>query len=187
METTHLHIKNMVCPRCIYIVNDELQSLGISIEHIELRYAKVSIPENVTLSDIDKKLNQFGFKLICDKEEILIEHIHNKIVEYILLIENGKAKKTLSAYLADQLNHNYNSLSKAFSHHENMTIENRYIDLKIERVKELLEDGDMNISEIARRLGYSSVHYLSNQFKQWTGATPSRWKKRFIKKLNGIH
>ncbi|HLF34358.1 MAG TPA: AraC family transcriptional regulator [Cyclobacteriaceae bacterium] len=186
METVLLHIKNMVCPRCIYIVEKELRDLGISVHHIELRLASVSIPANISFEDIDERLTPYGLKLIKDKDEIQVENIKKKIDEYILSLESKKINIRLSAFIGGEMRQNYYKLSKLFSFFESMSIDRYYIDRKIERIKELLEDDELNISEIAQSLGYSSVHYLSNQFKNVTGITPTEHKNIFKTKL-GCH
>lgn len=183
MRETSLHIKNMVCPRCIYIVEHELKDLGIEIHHIELRLVRVSIPDDVSLDDIDERLTPFGFRLLKDKEEIVVENVKKKIDEYIGLLETNDAKNTMSSFISEEIGKNYNHLSKLFSFFESRTIEHYYIERKINRIKELLEDDELNISEIAHRLGYSSVHYLSNQFKSVTGITPTEHKNIFKSKM----
>ena len=184
MKKINLHIKKMVCPRCIYIVEHELSDLGIEVHHIELRLVNVTIPDDVSLDDIDQRLSPFGFRLLKDKDEITVENIKKKIDEYIRLTENNEIKNTLSSFIANEIGKNYNYLSKLFSFFESRTIEHYYIDRKINRIKELLEDDELNISEIAHRLGYSSVHYLSNQFKSVTGITPTEHKNMFKSKLD---
>lgn len=173
----------MVCPRCIYIVENELKELGIEIHHIELRLAHVTIPDNISLDDIDNRLTPYGFKLLKDKDEILVDSVKNKVVEYINLLENNRIKTALSTYVSEEIGKNYNNISKLFSFFESETIEHFYIKKRIERIKELLEDDELSISEISHRLGYSSVHYLSNQFKKITGITPSEHRKIFKEKL----
>jgi AraC-like DNA-binding protein len=59
---------------------------------------------------------------------------------------------------------------------EGTTIEKYFIAQKIEKVKELLVYDELSLSEIADQLGYSSVAYLSSQFKKVTGLTPTYYK-----------
>src|SRR5699024_6631404 len=82
----------------------------------------------------------------------------------------------LSEYLSSELHQNYSALSNLFSAVEGITIERYHILQKIEKVKELLVYNELSLSEIASQLNYSSVAYLSNQFKKVTGLTPSHFK-----------
>src|SRR5690606_10054045 len=84
---------------------------------------------------------------------------------------------TLSEYITQEFHQDYSALSNLFSQVEGITIEKYYILQKIEKVKELLVYDELSLSEIAFLLNYSSVAYLSNQFKKVTGLTPSRFKK----------
>lgn len=169
----------MVCPRCIYIVENELFMMGIKIYHIELGIARVSVPEHVSPDDIDERLIPFGFRVLRDKNEIIVETVKKKINSYISDLENKRIRTNISTFLSRELGRNYNYLSKLFTKYEWKTVEDYYIEKKIERIKQLMVEDELNISEIASQLGYSSVHYLSNQFKQHTGFTPKQYKNRF--------
>lgn len=177
MKTIHLHIKNMVCPRCILVIQNELKTLGAEILTLRLGYASLSLPESVTKKQISSGLHKYGFELLEDKEHILLEQIKLSIQEYIQTLEISVKGIMLSEYLAQDLGKNYNLLSKLFSKQEGETIETYYINKRIERVKELLQYEELNLSEIAMKLGYSSVHYLSSQFKRVTGLSVSEFKE----------
>ena len=119
-----------------------------------------------------------GFEIVKDESTILLEKIKINLIKYLTLIEDEKYKtEPLSKFLTGQIGKNYSLLSKHFSKYTNKTIERHLIDLKIERVKELLDYNELTLSEIAIRLGYSSVHYLSSQFKKITGKSASNYKK----------
>lgn len=177
MKTIHLHIKNMVCPRCILVVQNELKTLGADILTLRLGYASVRLPDDVTKKQISSGLHKYGFELLEDKDNILLEQIKLSIQEYIQTLEISVKEIMLSEYLARELGKNYNLLSKLFSKQEGETIETYYINKRIERVKELLQYEELNLSEIAMKLGYSSVHYLSSQFKRVTGLSVSEFKE----------
>lgn len=172
-----LFIKNMVCDRCIMVVQNELDKLGLDVKTIRLGEVVLekepAAGEKEQLRDV---LLSLGFKLIDDKKSRIIEKIKTIIIELVHHQDND-AKTNLSAVLSAGLQHDYNYLSNLFSEVEGTTIEKYFIAQKIERVKELLVYDELSLSEIAFRLNYSSVAYLSNQFKKVTGLTPSHFKQ----------
>lgn len=172
-----LHIKNMVCNRCIMVVNDELEKLGLHPASVEL--GEVVLSEE--LSDIQKDqvksvLEKVGFELIDNRKSQLIERVKTLLIELVHR-QNNQLNTNLSDYLSQQLGHDYSSISTLFSEVEGTTIEKYYIAQKIERVKELLVYDELSLSEIAHLLNYSSVAHLSKQFKKTTGLTPSHFKQ----------
>ena len=172
-----LFIKNMVCNRCIMVVQNELDKLGLAVKNIKL--GEVTLDKEPTAEEkdkLDKALVLLGFELIDDKKSRIIEKIKNIIIE-LVHHQNNDAKTNLSDVLSSQLHHDYNYLSNLFSEIEGTTIEKYFIAQKIEKVKELLVYDELSLSEIAFRLNYSSVAYLSNQFKKVTGLTPSYFKQ----------
>lgn len=172
-----LHIKNMVCPRCITVVQNTLEDIGLEVLEVELGMALIDTGEELPLDTISKRLKEHGFELIHKKDQQLIEQIKKVLIQYVQELEESEQSPKLSDYLSDQLHQNYSSLSSLFSENEEITIEKYVIHLKIERVKELLSYGEMTLSEIAYQLNYSSVAYLSNQFKQITGMSVTDYKK----------
>ena len=172
-----LYIKNMVCNRCKMVVKDQLIKFGthpVSVELGEVEIAEeLSVPQKEVLN---KVLQSFGFELIDDKKSRLIEKIKNTIVE--LVQSDASLKQNLSTQISQLLHHDYSFLSNLFSEIEGTTIEKYFIAQKIERIKELLKYDELSISQIADQLGYSSVAYLSNQFKKETGLTPSFYKSQ---------
>jgi AraC-like DNA-binding protein len=171
-----LFIKNMVCSRCKMVVKAELEKLNLHTLSVNL--GEVEIVEeldNVTKHKVGGALQSVGFLLIDDKRSRLIERIKTLIVE-LVHSSNNELKTNLSEFLSSRLHHDYNYISNLFSEVEGTTIEKYFIAQKIERVKELLVYDELSLSEIAYRLNYSSVAYLSNQFKKVTGLTPSHFK-----------
>jgi len=188
-NTMILHIKNMVCPRCVMVVRQTLEELGFEVLEVELGQALVQVDESISMDRVEEKLKKYGFELIRDKNQQLVEQIKTLMIRFIEESEQSEESPKLSDYLAKELHQNYSSLSSAFSESQNTTIEKYLIHLKIERVKELLSYGEMTLSEIAYRLNYSSVAYLSNQFKKITGMSVTDYKKArdsFRKPLDGI-
>ena len=166
----------MVCNRCILVVKNELEKLGfqtlsISLGEVELKN-DLSETEKTSL---DNHLKTFGFELIDDKKSRLIGQIKSSIIE-IIHQNNSELKSNLSDYLSSKLHHDYTYLSNLFSEVEGTTIEKHFIAQKIEKVKELLVYDELSLSEIAYQMNYSSVGYLSNQFKKVTGLTPTHYK-----------
>lgn len=182
----------MVCERCIRVVRDELEKIGLHICHIELGKAEIEqVNSNLPLEEIRHVLLDNGFDLVEDKKGKLIEGIKKAV---ILLIHQGSDAQPLninySDYLSQQLAADYHYLSSLFSSVENITIEHYIILQKIERTKELLKYNDDTLSEIAYKLGYSSVQHLSNQFKKVTGMTASRFRTmttNLRKPLDKVH
>ena len=177
MIKSKLYIKNMVCDRCISAVRSELHSIGLEIEHIQLGEVDVITDTLIDLELISKRLQSQGFELIDDQKSQLINRLKSSIIEEIRADQpHRKANENFSSYLANILNTDYTQLSKTFSSLEGRTIEKYIIAQKIEYVKELLMYNELSLSEIAWKLDYSSVQYLSNQFKKATGLTPSNFK-----------
>ena len=177
-----LHIKNMVSNRCKLIVQSELEKLGINYTAIKLGVAEITEdipPEKRNL--LDSNLKKSGLSLIEDKKGMLVEKIKNVIIELVHYSED-QIKVNFSDYLSEKLIYDYTYLANLFSEHQGITIEHYYLNHKIERVKELLIYDELNVTEIAYKLHYSSVAHLSNQFKKITGLTPSHYKHLKVKK-----
>lgn len=179
----------MVCPRCVTVVEDTLRDLGFKIVDVELGRAKVEVGDPIPREKIEAELRNHGFSLIKGKHQQLVEQIKTLLIAYIEKLEESDNQPKLSDYLSDELHKNYSSLSSVFSESEDTTIEKYLIHLKIERVKELLSYEQMTLSEIAYQLNYSSVAYLSKQFKEVTGMSVTDYKKArdsFRKPLDGL-
>ena len=166
----------MVCSRCKMVVKAELEKAGFHPLTVEL--GEVEIKEQLTsdtLQQLDKALRNLGFEIIDDRKSRIIEKIKNTIVE-LIHHSNENISVNLSDYISKKVNYDYNYLSNLFSEVEEITIEKYFIAQKIEKVKELLKYDELTLSQIADRLCYSSVAYLSNQFKKQTGLSPSYYK-----------
>lgn len=177
METSKVHIKNMVCNRCIMVVSNIFKDEGINDAQVQLGMVKVLNPIHVEkLKQISLKLTDAGFEIINDAKNKIIEQVKNVTIDFIYK-HPIDVKVNFSDYLKDKLNFDYNYLSTLFSSVEGTTIEKYMINLKTEHVKELLVYDEKTLSEIAYEMGYSSVAHLSGQFKRVTGFTPSYFKK----------
>ena len=178
IESKKLFIRNMVCNRCRSVVQGELAKIGlvpldVQLGEIELK----TVPTSRQLEELKPALLQHGFELIDNGKSRLISQIKKVIIEHVHYREEGKLKVNFSDYLISKLNKDYHYLSNLFSEVEGITIEKFMINQKIEKVKELLVYDELSLSEIADKLGYSSVAHLSSQFKKVTGLTPSHFKR----------
>jgi len=168
------------------LVKAELTKHGLNYKSVELGEAEIM--ENITpekWNELNAALKKSGIELMDDKKSILIEKIKKVIIELVHYTDEP-LEINFSEYLSQKLNHDYTYLANLFSESQGTTIEHFLITHKIERVKELLVYNELNISEIAWKLGYSSVAHLSNQFKKMTGLTPSFFKKIKDKKLGNL-
>ena len=177
-SATTLYVKNMVCPRCIKVVNEELRRLGLDVRSVALGEVIVSGKKvDLPIGQIEKALEENGFELIEDKRVKMIENIKHAVLK---LVQNDYERNPIrlkdSEFIAQEVGVEYHSLSSLFSSVEGITIEHYIILQRIERAKELLRYGEMTLSEISYALGYKSVQYLSNQFKNVTGMTPTKFK-----------
>lgn len=181
-----LHIRNMVCPRCIRAVREALEQSGLEVKSVCLGEAEVSgEPTEEQKSRLADVLQALGFELLEDRKSRIIEGIKNCIVR-LVRSEEVVPDTNLSDYLSEKLGLDYRYLSTLFSETEGRTVEKFFIAQKIERVKELLVYDELTLSEIAFRLGYSSVAHLSAQFKRMTGLTPSLYKRMGDKKRRSL-
>ncbi len=168
----------MVCNRCIKVVNEELEKLGVAIKNISLGEVETEqSTETLPLVKIKEVLESNGFELIENKKAKAVEKIKSFLIKTIYENETVISEThKYSQLIEKELGLDYNYLSSLFSAQESITIEQYIILQKIERAKELLKYGELTLSEIAYKLGYSSVQHLSNQFKKITGFTASQFK-----------
>ena len=176
----------MVSIRCKMLVKAELEKLGIQYKKVELGEVDLEREISPELWDtLNTNLKRSGIELMESKKSVLIEKIKNVIIELVHYSEEPLTIK-FSEYLSQKLNHDYTYLANLFSESLGITIEHYLIVHKIERVKELLIYDELNITEIAWKMHYSSVAHLSNQFKKITGLTPTFFKKLKDKKRNAL-
>ena len=177
----NLYIKNMVCNRCIMVVKQELENLGLNPIHVTMGEAVLKKNPSVKkMQQLNSRLFQLGFEILDDQKQKQIEKIKSLLIKKV---QSGDVEEhfSISEYLSTALHKEYSYISRLFSEVEGITVEQFFILQKTEKVKELLVYGEQNLSEISFFLGYSSVAHLSNQFKKTTGLTPSAFL-RIIKK-----
>ncbi|WP_439882740.1 helix-turn-helix domain-containing protein [Pontibacter sp. MBLB2868] len=181
-----LYIKYMVSLRCKLMVKEELNKLGLQYLLVDL--GTVELLEDITSEQriqFKTNLEKSGLELLDDKKSILIERIKGVIIEMIHYSDEFP-KANYSDYISQKLNHDYTYLANIFSEVSGITIQQFIILHKIERVKELLLYKELNLTEIAHRLHYSSVAHLSNQFKKVTGLSPSFYKQLKQKRMSNL-
>ena len=161
------------------VVQNELLKLDLHPILVQMGVVRLEEDEldEEKLQILNQQLNTLGFELLDNSRTRLIDQIKNLIIERIYRSDNPEQKVNWSKLISDQIFHEYNYLSTLFSSVEGITIEQYIIRQKIERVKELIFYEELNLSEIANKLGYSSMAHLSAQFKKITGQTPSQFKK----------
>ena len=176
----------MVSNRCKMAVKEELKKLQLHFMVVDL--GEVEIMENISMEQrhlLKAALLKSGLELMDDKKSMLIEKIKNAIIEMVHH-STENIKINFSDYLSQKLNYDYTYLSNLFSEVQGTTIEQFIISHKTERIKELIIYGELNITEIAWKMNYSSVAHLSSQFKKVTGLSPSHFKKLKDKRRNPI-
>lgn len=169
-------IKNMVCLRCVESVSDLANSLQLPVEDVKI--GKINFKRDLTqneLSGLSNELEKKGFELVKNRNQEIVTGIKSVLIDYLQHIEETDQPEKLSTFLSRNMPYNYSYLSQVFSREKEFTIEHYLIHLKIERVKELLEYKKYTLSEIAWKLNYSSVQYLSNQFKSVMGKTVTEY------------
>lgn len=166
----------MVCIRCQMVVKSELEKLGLPYVYVRIGEADIiGDVKQEQLEHLKVDLKKAGLVLMDNKKSILVEKIKSAIIELVHYSEE-QIKVNLSDYLSEKLNYDYTYLANLFSEVKGITIEKFYLTHKIERVKEFIVYDELNLTEIAYKMNYSSVAHLSNQFKKFTGLTPSHFK-----------
>lgn len=177
MDKTSLYIKNMVCNRCIWAVQRELRNIDLNPIKVTLGEAIIEgFIEQKMYTQLDKNLQSIGFELIDNKKSKLIESIKTEVINYIHYDLELTGNVNFSQHITQKLGYDYSYLSTLFSSVEGLTIEKYIILQRVEKVKELLIYDELTLSEIAYRIGYSSVQHLSNQFRKTIGMSPTQFK-----------
>jgi AraC-like DNA-binding protein len=190
-EPKEFWIKNMVCNRCLKVIKQELQELGITILSLELGRLLVEAPNktnNKIISDVTTMLLTNDFEIVHSEEEMLVEKIKIILIEQLQELPLHIKLKT-SEMLTSNLHRDYKALSKLFSANEKTTIEKYFIKLKIEKAKELIQLKQYSFSDISYLLDYSSVNHLSRQFKEVVGMSmtdyknTANWERNFFDEI----
>lgn len=178
VEITQLHIKNMVCPRCVMVVKQAFEQ--IEVEPLSVELGEVKLKSELSpyqLNKLDHLLAENGFERIDDKKVRMMEKIKTLVIDTIHHRDPYDTHIQWSSYLSEQLHYDYNYLSGLFSSMAGITLEQYIIRQKMEKVKEFLFYDELSVKEIAYKMGFSSVAHLSNQFKKIIGMSPTEFKK----------
>ena len=167
----------MVCSRCVIVVKQQLLKQKLQPAIVSMGEVELQKPLSQTqLLQLNTGLKELGFEILDNQKQKQIETIKSLLIKKV---QSGEVEEhfSISVFLTQALNKDYSYISRLFSEVEGITVEQYFILQKIEKVKEWLVYGEQNLSEISYSLGYSSVAYLSAQFKKVTGLTPSHFKK----------
>ena len=182
-----ISIKNMVCDRCQMIVRQQLESLGFTVKRVGLGHAEITPdPDDEQLQLIAAALKVPGFELINKETDKTVEAIKNVVIELVHHSDLSEMTISWSDLIASRIGKDYAHLSRLFSNSQDTTIERFIIGQKVEKIKELMEYGELNLNEIAYQMGYSSSAHLSTQFKSVTGVTPSQYKSSADKERRSL-
>lgn len=173
----HIRIKNMLCSCCVRVVRSLLESSGILVESLEPGKAVILLPDGIDdLTPVDHILSDAGMGLIRGREEIMVESVKQNVIDLIHRMNNVNSIVQKSDFLVEKTGMSFQYLSRLFARHYPVTLEKYIILNKIERIKELIDQGEFTLSEIAYMMDYNSVHYLSGQFKKYTGYSVTEYK-----------
>ena len=178
MDEVTLRVRGMVCARCIDVVRTELT--GLDFEVIDLQLGIIRLRGSLhpgDLTRIESALTKQGFSLIYDQKISVHQRVKTFLDTFFELNDLSEPKARLSVRLQHELGLDYDTISGQFARAEGITLEKYIINRRIDKVKERLVYSDDTLTEIAYRTGYSSVQYLSNQFRQQTGLTPSYFRQ----------
>lgn len=170
-------VKHMISNPCKMFVRQELTKLGIRYNSVEL--GEVDVSEKLSYNQkelLKNSLKNYGLEVVDDRRTVLVEKIKAIIVD-LVYYSGDSANMKLSYILSEKLQLNYNYLAKVFTEELGITVEKYIILQKVEHIKELMMYGEMNMTQIASKLNYSSVAHLSLQFKKVTGYSPSMFRQ----------
>ncbi len=172
----HLVLRNMLCDCCLKVIGLLAEKYDFAV--IKSRLGEITIefePDKIRLEKITEILTEHGFEIIENKETHLVEDIKRVVIE-LVHHSTYNAMVRNSDFIVGKFNLSYQHLSTVFSRHEGITLEKYIIIQRIEKVKELIQLEELTLSEIAYMMGYSSVQYLSTQFKNITGYSVTEYK-----------
>ncbi len=162
---------------CVRMLRADFEQAGIKVLEIRNGYAEISYNDlKINEEKIDHILQLSGLSRINGREQRIVEELKTAVYELIHKMNNVDSIAKKSEYIVEKLGLNYRYLSNLFSKYEPITLEKYIIRHKIERIKQLIDEDEYTLSEIAYMMDYSSVQYLSNQFKKETGYTVSEYK-----------
>lgn len=155
---TVLQMKHSLPPASGQLIQLYLEELMI---YFYRKYSDLSLSNSMDQEKPDKTM----------KENIDTEVFH-RVVAY--LGQNLSNRITIEKICKDNLI-GRSQLQKIFSKKSGLGIIEYFSNMKIEAAKELIRTEQMNFTQISEKLGYTSIHYFSRQFKKITGMTPSEY------------
>lgn len=186
MEKEVLHIKNMVCRRCKMTVEAICLKLGVDFESVSLGEVILKKPlEPGIRESLNSEFSMVGFEILEDRNEKIVNRIKTLVIKEVYQEEPFR-EKNLSVILTDKLIYDYSFMSGLFTEMEEMSIAKFQSNIRIERAKELLEYAELNVNEIAAKLGYKRASYFCTKFKKETGFSPLAYQREHIKERQGI-
>ena len=179
MEQQTIYLKQMCCQRCIEAVTDELNKLGLKIVSVTLGEAVFYGNKNKQQKNLEGNLIKRGFEIILSEEQRLVERIKTNVIQLIHPSQKKEEhlKIKLKEFLEEKINKPYRTLQKVFLLETNLTIEKYIILQRIEKAKALIEEGELNFSEISLSLNYQTQQHLSAQFKKITGISMKSYRE----------
>lgn len=179
-QYAHIIVKDLISRSGIRLI--ELFYKGntyVSLHFVRLGEVGIYFnDEKYTIEKIESELkDELGFEPIRNPELQLVEKIRIAAIELIHYANNTNSLVRNSDYISEKMGMPYDKLSRLFSQYTGRTLEQYIILLKMEKIKSLLTQNEWNVSEISYMMGYSSVQYMSNQFKKITGITLSAFKR----------
>jgi AraC family transcriptional regulator len=182
----HFSLRNMHCECCLRLLRLELERAGIQIVKAELGEVTLTYdPSQYNMDQLVGIIKEIGFEVIESREDILVEEIKKTVIE-LIHHSTYNAMVRNSDFLVGRFNKSYQHLSAVFSKRENITLEKFIIRQRIAKAMELMQDSDLTLSEIAYSMGYSSVQYLSSQFKEVAGISVTEFRKDMAQYRTGF-
>lgn len=132
------------------------------------------------IADINYALQIYDLKVSQVNSPSIVNDI-KKILYSILENKNEENKITRSIILTNKLSYTYNYLSAVFKKATGISIENYYIEIRINEIKRLIIHSQLTIPDIAFKLNFSSSNHMSNQFKKIVGMTLYQYKCMYKK------
>ncbi len=185
-NTVVYNVKNLNLKGAALLLKEKLEDNGFVVEKISPGVIVLGDVRNVDSQKLSVLLSKYGFDIIKDKELLLVEQIKQTVIELIHHMNNMNSVVRKSEYMVEKLGKSYGHLSRVFSRFEPITLEKYIIHQKIERIKDLIDEDELTLSEIAYMMDYSSVQYLSNQFKKITGYSVTEYKHSVDRNKNYI-
>ncbi len=182
-----LRVKNMVCPRCVESVKHTLNTLGIEFE--EVRLGEIILAKSLSknrVDDLGNQLSDTGFELILDKSGELVNQVKTGLIEVLEKLKSGEEIASRKRYLEEKTGRSYNYLSTVFPEVEGKTIEQFWIEIRLDYAKELLSTTNKSITQISLACGFSTSQYFATHFKKMTGYTPLKYRRENTKDRIGL-